>query len=350
MGGQTDFVIRTEDLRHDEILDLFVPTERDEQLLELMKSPTPLVIEGSRGTGKTLLLRVCEQQLLGRFDQDKVFPIYLSFVKGSLINTSDPQQFQHWMLARLSSRIIRSLRQKGFLASPSAAACVLAGGDLKKVGDASAFETLAIRYEELYKKPGIEIADLNLPDVEIFRDAIQDLCNDLGIRRFNIIFDEVAHIFKPEQQRQFFTMFRDLRCPYITCNAAVYPGVTSYGTFEATHDARTESLHRDVRGPSYREQMREIVFKQATSNLQSDIERNGKNFDALAYAANGNPRLLLKIVARSGRLRSAEVNAVLKEFFRDEIWSEHSNLAEKYSGHRELIDWGRELHPRHCNP
>jgi hypothetical protein len=101
----------------------------------------------------------------------------------------------------------------------------------------------------------------------------------------------------------------------MTCNAAVYPGVTSYGpSFEAVHDAQIESLNRDIHAVTYREQMREIVLKQSGSELQSDIEKNGENFDALALTVSGNPRLLLKTVALAGRLRSSDVQGVLKDF------------------------------------
>ena len=34
---------------------------------------------------------------------------------------------------------------------------------------------------------------------------------------------------------------------------------------------------------------------------------------------------------------------MLREFFREGIWSEHSSLSERYPGHRELIDWGRSF-------
>lgn len=344
MNGETDFIVRTEDIQLDKILDLFVPTSRDIQLIELLKSKSPLIIEGSRGTGKSFLLRVCEQQLLADFSTTRVLPIYVSFMQSSLLDTSNPQQFQHWMLAKLCSRILRALYQIGLLVRPSAASRLLAGDALETIGKRSKLDEIAAQYEESYNNPGVQIDDIAVPEVESFRDAIQDLCEELDIQRFNILFDEAAHIFRPEQQRQFFTLFRDLRSPYMTCNAAVYPGVTSYGaSFETTHDARVESLHRDIFEPGYRDHMREIVFKQATSELQSDIERNGENFDALSYAVSGNPRLLLKIVARAGRLRASDVQNVLKEFFRTEIWSEHSNLTEKYGGHKALIDWGRNF-------
>lgn len=58
---------------------------------------------------------------------------------------------------------------------------------------------------------------------------------------------------------------------------------------------------------------------------------------------SGNPRLLLKTIARAGKLRTSDVEKVLKEFYRNDIWSEHSGLAERYAGHRGLIDWGRQF-------
>ncbi|SIQ71106.1 hypothetical protein SAMN05880566_10579 [Janthinobacterium sp. TND4EL3] len=342
VNDSNSFVIRTEDLRPEEILGLFVPTERDLQLIASLKSASPMILEGSRGTGKSFLLRVCEQQQFAEYPTTQVVPVYISFVKSSLLSTKNDQQFQQWMLARLASRVLRTLYQLGLLAKPTASATVLAGGAVGVVGEETPLERIAQRFEDSFKKPGDLVDAGDVPDVESFKDAVEDLCGELGLRRINVLFDEAAHIFRPEQQRQFFTLFRDLRSPYMTCNAAVYPGVTSYGpSFEAVHDAQIESLNRDIHAPTYREQMREIVLKQSGAELQSDIERNGENFNALALAVSGNPRLLLKTVALAGKLRSSDSQAVLKDFYRNAIWAEHSALAERYPGHKELIDWGR---------
>ena len=351
MNDSKNFIFRTEDIRPEEILGLFAPTERDLQLVAALKSPSPVILEGSRGTGKSFLLRVCEQQQMADFGTARVVPVYVSFVKSSLLSSKNEQQFQHWMLARLASRVLRTLYQLGLLAKPTLSAGVLAGGKVGVAGEMTELEKVAERFEDSFKNPGELVDDRAIPDVESFKDSIQDLCDELGLRRINVLFDEAAHIFRPEQQRQFFTLFRDLRSPYMTCNAAVYPGVTSYGpSFEATHDAQIESLNRDIYATTYRDQMREIVMKQSEAALQSDIEKNGENFDALALAVSGNPRLLLKTVALAGRLRSSDVQGVLKDFYRNAIWAEHSALAERYPGHKELIDWGRTFVELHAIP
>jgi hypothetical protein len=43
------------------------------------------------------------------------------------------------------------------------------------------------------------------------------------------------------------------------------------------------------------------------------------------------------------KFNTTEVNKVIKDFYRVKIWSEHTELGEKYKGHQFLIDWGRDF-------
>lgn len=338
---QTDFYLRTEDIPPEDLTRLFVESSRDREVIERIKTRTPIVLVGSRGVGKSFILRVVEQELSTNFARDRVLPVYTSFNKSALLVSNDALQFQHYMLARICSRLLRSLSKHGVLTGSLGSVSILAGGPQQ--GDPGArMEEISRAYEESFQQPGLSVDRTGLPSVEDLRDAIEDLCEDLGIARIVLLMDEAAHAFRPEQQRQFFTLFRDLRSPQISCNAAVYPGVTAFGdTFQPTHDAAFVTLDRDVLEPEYINQMREIVERQATSTLASDIARNGENFAVLAYAANGNPRILLRTVAKAPRLNSAQVNDVIKDFYRTGLWAEHSGLPEKYPGHIPLVDWGR---------
>jgi hypothetical protein len=340
----SEFIFRTEDIKPEEILGLYVETAKDKRVVDLLKSANPVILEGSRGTGKSFLLRVAEAQLFTSFQTEQVLPVYLSFVKSSLLQTNDPQQFLQWMMAKLCSRTLRALHQRGLIIQSQPALSILSGGrDLLSTIE-TPIEKVASAFEESYRKPGQSVDSSGVPSVEDFKDGIEDICRSRNLKRIAFYIDEAAHIFRPEQQRQFFTLFRDLRSPFITCNAAVYPGVTAYGqTFQAGHDALIEQINRDVLDKEYLTNMREIVFKQADSALMADITTHGENFTALAYAVSGNPRLLLKTIARAGRLRASDVDKVLKEFYRTDVWSEHSGLAERYAGHRGLIDWGRQF-------
>ena len=205
---------------------------------------------------------------------------------------------------------------------------------------------IAIDYENSWKNPTQVIDTTSLPTIDSFKDAIEEICEELNIKRINLLIDEAAHIFRPEQQRQFFTLFRDLRSPYISCNAAVYPGVTSYGDiFQYAQDATFVDIDRDILADNYIDKMREIIEKQADSDssLLTQISRSKNNFEILAYASSGNPRFLLKTISRSPKMNSSQINDVIREFYRVELLAEHSNLSEKYPGHRGLIDWGRKF-------
>jgi hypothetical protein len=337
-----DFFIRTEDIENDALLELFVETARDREIVNALKSPKPVVLVGSRGVGKSFLLRVAGAELKLSFTTEKIFPVYLSFTKGSLVQFSQPHQFQSWMMAKMCNAIVRALAREGLFVQVPAQAAILAGEAISQIRRISRLEVIEEAFEGSWKSPDKVIDVASVPDVDQFKDAIEDICRQLGIRRIALLIDEAAHVFIPQQQRTFFTMFRDLRSPFITCNAAIYPGVTSFGeTFQPAHDATFMSVDRDVLSSDYVHNMREIVEKQADSEMQKAIARRGQQFATLAYAASGNPRLLLKTLDRAKGLSSAEVNEVFRTFYRTEVWAEHSLLAEKYPGHRRLIDWGR---------
>jgi hypothetical protein len=319
----SDLFYRTEDIKPDEVIEYFVETSRDRELINALKDRHPVVLSGSRGVGKSFLLRICEQELFGDQETTRILPVYLSFTRSSLINTSDPQQFQHWMLAKICSRILRTLQKHGFVIRSKDAITTLSGdrSDLSFKND-TRLETLTKSYEESWQDPPENLSTSGLPSIDDFKDAIEEICNEAKLNRINVLLDEAAHILIPEQQRQFFTLFRDLRSPYVTCKAAVYPGVTSYGdTFQLTHDATFINFERDVLGSDYVSTMREIVERQAQSDLLSSIKKRDKNFTLLAFAANGNPRVLLKTLDRVPRLTSHDINELIREFFRNDIWS-----------------------------
>ncbi|MEQ1948955.1 MAG: hypothetical protein ABL995_17320 [Bryobacteraceae bacterium] len=341
----SEFFYRTEDIPTDDILQYFVETKRDREIVNLLKARNPVVLAGSRGVGKSFLLRVAESELLAAFGKDRTFPVYVTFSKSSLINTKDQLQFQHWMLARICARLVRALSKAGLLGAAPAGLSILTGqSNAETVTLDTPIEKIAADFEASWKQPLESVNVDALPSVEAFRDAIEDLCGSLNIERFIVLIDEAAHIFRPEQQRQFFTLFRDLRSPCISCKAAVYPGVTSYGdTFQPFHDATMIAFERDILSPDYVANMREIVEKQSDSDIIRDIARHGQNFAILAYGATGNPRVLLKTLSRAPKLSGQATNEVIREYYRSDVWSEHSTLPDKYAGHRILIDWGRKF-------
>lgn len=339
----SEFIYRTEEMTPEQIENLYVATDTDNNIIKKLKSPTPVLLVGSRGVGKSFLFRVAEAQLNSNFSTDKILPVFITFRKASLIQTGNANQFQSWMLAKICSELQRALRRVGKLATINYSMGILLGNALKQ--PKSELEELTEKFESSWKKPGEIIDDSMLPSLDSFLNVVEDLCNELGVKRIVLFIDEAAHVFYPQQQRDFFTLFRDLRSPYIKCNAAVYPGVTVYGdSFEPLHDAMQISLNRSVMDDNYIETMKDMVLRQLTdSTLPTILSQRGENFSILAYASGGNPRHLLKTVELAGKLDSASVNKVIREYYRESLWAEHSNLSEKYSGYARLVDWGRDF-------
>lgn len=118
-----------------------------------------------------------------------------------------------------------------------------------------------------------------------------------------------------------------------------------YGdTFEPLHDAVQISLNRSITDSNYIGTMKEMVINQAKdSGLSALLSRRGENFSILAYASGGNPRHLLKTVEMAEKLDSVAVNKVIREYYRESLWAEHSSLSNRYMGYAKLIDWGRDF-------
>lgn len=335
----TDFKIRTENIKPNKILDYFVETSDDRSIIDRLKSDSPIILVGSRGVGKSFLMRVAEAELRDNFDNNRVLPVYISFTQGAILQLSSENQFYHWMLARICSATIRSLKKAGIL-TPNVTV-----GATKDKDDENYLSKLIAEFEGSWSNPLSESLDVSkLPSVDTFKEYIEDICDEAEINSINVYIDEAAHILRPSQQRQFFGLYRDINSPYINCSAAVYPGVTSFGDyFQPIHDAVFIDLNRDARGTGYIELMKNIVERQSDSTQVANIIRNGENFAVLAYAADGNPRLLLKTLTRAPAVSSREVDNVIKEFYKSDIWEEHSLLATKYSGFKGFIEWGREF-------
>lgn len=337
-----EILIRTEDIQLKDILSLFVETEDDRNIVNTLKGKMPCILVGSRGVGKSFLLKVTQAELKKEFDEKRVLPVYVSFISSPLLQGLQDKHFSAWMLSKIFSALIRELNKYGVSSFPN---LKLAGfAQIKCSADDlyAELENLLERLESAWSLPGVEINAASVPDAEQLKDAIEDVCEQAQITRIVLLIDEASHIFIPNQQRLFFSLFRDLRSPYLNCKAAVYPGVTTYGpNFQPTHDATMLNTERDVRSANYVNSMKDIALKQVSSSLTRQIEQYGRNFAVLAYAAHGNPRTLLKCLASGIKMNSSDINSYIKEYYRTEVWSEHSLLSQKYVGHRSLIDWAR---------
>lgn len=338
----SEFYLRTENIKPDELERLIVRSRIEDEILKQLISRNNLVIEGSRGTGKSFLMKYSARKLENEFDNYRILPVYVTFMASTLIHTSDPFQFRNWMVARALRELIKCCLKKGLVVSNYVS--TLLNADESSKNEISTLDSIVRAYEGSYKNPGNYVNSSLLPELNDIIDALNELCTSNNLNGIYFFFDEAAHIFRPEQQRQFFTLFRDLRSPYVTSKAAVYPGVTHYGdTFEAIHDAAFIKIERGITDPEYLWLMNEIVFKQIDESKARMISANKELFNTVIFLSNGNPRVLLKITDKLQKISTSDVDNLIRKFFRNDIWSEHTSLGEKFKGHKVLVDWGRKF-------
>ena len=337
----TEFYLRTESIKQTDIKRLSVVNAEDMSIIKALKSSEPCLLEGSRGTGKSFLMKVSEIEI--EEESPDSIPVFVAFNKSSLINTDDALQFYHWMLAKTLKALTNKLRKKGLSVSGYSAGLLSNDESNNSESVETNLKAIVKIFEESYKgQSSVDVS--SIPDIEDVKEAIENICTENSINRIYFFFDEAAHVFRPEQQRQFFNLFKDLRSPYIICNAAIYPGVTYFGdSFEVTHDCTYKKIERNIKDSDYLQYFKDIVFKQAAIELQEAFDHQRELFNTLALCSGGNPRMLLKTVQDLDRVSVPSVNSLIKEFYRSKIWTEHTELGEKYKGHQQIIDWGRDF-------
>ncbi|MAS93292.1 MAG: hypothetical protein CMO55_08855 [Verrucomicrobiales bacterium] len=285
-------------------------------------------------------MRVAEQEL---DEQSDILPVYVSFNISSLIDTEDPLQFYHWMLAKTLKALLNKLRKRGLSVSAESVS-LMSNHELENFNAVEIeLKQIVKGFENSYKNASAIEIDV-LPEIEDVKEAIESICYENMLGRIYFFFDEAAHVFRPDQQRQFFSLYKDLRSPFITCNAAIYPGVTHFGdSFEPIHDCIYKRIERDVRDETYISYFEDMVQKQSEDDFFSKLQTHRSLFQTLAICAGGNPRMVLKTIQDLAKFNTASVDQLVKDFYRNRIWAEHTELGEKFEGHKELIDWGRDF-------
>lgn len=339
----SEALIRTEDLTIDEINKLYVDTIVDRENIEALKSNQPLLLIGSRGTGKTMLMKKAESELTEEFSKKRILPVYTSFATSAVCESTNISKL---MVSKILISLRLKLKEQGIIVNGSIFKPIVN----EKINPVvKKLEWYIGRVSNLVDddNEGPYIDDENIvSNMDYFREFVKDLCEEFRIKKLIIMFDEACQIFAPMQQREFFNLFRALRSPIIVCKAAVYPGLVSYGTFQQFHDATTKKIERSILASDYIVKMREIVKNNYPNEYEKMIE-NGELLNTIIYCSNGNPRFLLKslnvILEKNNSVKASIVNDVIKEFYRATIWTEHTKLEERYNGHKNMIEWSRNF-------
>lgn len=342
----SDAVIRTEDLSPDEVKELFVETDCEREIIECLKSKQTILLVGSRGTGKTMLMKVAERELSDNFNKNRILPVFVNLSSCCIYHESN---ILNVMISRTLIALQKSLRDHGIIIKGKLFAPIISVDENPVIKQLEEYIKATSDTENTIQDNS-ETFDINdesiRKDIGLFKDFLSQICEAFNIKQIIILFDEACQVFSPKQQRIFFNYFRSLREYYIVCKAAVYPGIISYGNFQAFHDATVKKVERSIGSEDYISKMREIVRKNFES-YYLEISNQGELLDNVIYYASGNPRFLIKsineILSNNGKFKVSRVNDVIKEFYGTTIWAEHTKLSDMYLGHTDMINWARNF-------
>lgn len=348
---------RCEDLNYKQIKELSVLGPFETHIIATLKQPGAHLLEGARGVGKSMLLRLAEIEMDTNFQRDKRLAVYVSFKTSTVlegVKAGERDGFQLWVNAKILQALHAKLEQLDLIGRSGEA------DPYKRIfGISSVSKTRVFLEEKLYQlqklafasdkekalaEIGNEFLD-RVRDTGFLADVVKGVIAQFKLERVVFLFDEAAHTFIPSQQEIFFEIFKLIHGGAIAVKAAVYPSVTSYGrNFEPGHDAIVLSMDRFEPGQhgraSNRHHFREIIDKRIPPRgpLRKTIFSKGELLDLCVDLSTGNPRAFLHLLNRAldNGFSERAVMLAAQDFVDKELLPYHQNLSKrlpKYASH-----------------
>lgn len=209
-----NLVLAAEDFSPEDFKALHRFSKNDERVIAKLMAHGPVLLQGSRGSGKSALMREAADRLPLNGDAPGL-AIYLSLRHMPLLR-SVGDEYQRILCELLIERVRR----------------VLGGSEI--IFDAA-------------------------PTLASIQSGLTDLAQSMG-RRIVLMFDDAAHLGREASLADFFDVFRTLSNSAISCKATIYPGVTNFGTrFDVYNDATVVDIIRDEDQAGFAELFTEVV-------------------------------------------------------------------------------------------
>ncbi len=369
-----DYIVdRTESLSDDLIEELFV--DRNDNKISRLLDREQYLIEGSRGSGKTMLMKSAVIQAKKNFERDSVLAVWISFeqsyeIERIKILDSFADPFLQWTMGKILVEVIRELKslKPSYLDKFTSSLLNIFGkGDGNELFHNFDFHfNILEEYVNAIEKGDIKDnsqIDDKAPSMNLlnllgnplkFRDYLISLISDFNLSRLVLLFDEAAHVFNYDQQEKFFSFFKLLRNEKISCKAAVYVGLTNYGkNFERGQDAKEIKLSWSYKEPGDIKYIQEILKKRIQKydeHYWNKLTQNKDIIELICICSNGNPRFVFHIV---DQLENTDVftNRVLNyaniiKCIRTTIntkWSEFSTLSNRLLKYKDYIVQSQEF-------
>mgnify|MGYP001348717206 CR=1 FL=1 len=213
-NNEANLVLAAEDFEINQFRALHKFSSNDERVISKLMAHGPVLLQGSRGSGKSALMREAAERLLISTNAGAL-AIYLSLRHMPLLR-SVGDEYQRILCGLLVNKVKHVLKDTEFTfdASP------------------------------------------NLIEVQA---ALTDLSQRIK-KRIVLMFDDAAHIGREASLTEFFDIFRTLGSSSVSCKATIYPGVTNFGNrFDVYNDATVVDVIRDEHQPGFSKLFMDVV-------------------------------------------------------------------------------------------
>lgn len=304
---QFRFILAAEDCSPEHFDEIHIFSKYEEKIIRSLIAHGPVLIRGGRGSGKSALLIKAHNQI--KSSHNTIFSVYLSL--------------RHLPLLRSQGKDYEEIFCRLLLQSIS-----------QEIG-----------------KQQLEYFDLSVnPDVGEIQQALVKLSSTLK-KRVVLFFDDAAHIGRETSLAEFFDIFRTLSSSTVACKAAIYPGVTKFGTrFDVYNDATVIDITRDERMSDFGIFFEDVIkarYPQLLENTSSTLQKDNALAWFLGRSVAGNMRALVfacnKLTEDNNKISLDQLTQCLIYLASDYYWPLLEELAPKLGIYESLIEPSKEL-------
>ncbi|MEE3954135.1 hypothetical protein [Peribacillus frigoritolerans] len=315
-NGLVNLILAAEDFSPDEFIEYHHFFRYEDNIIKKLMAHGPVLLKGGRGTGKSTLLLEANRRLNNDDNGSNALGIYLSLRHLPLLRTRG-KQYEYELLKILIDKI-------------------------KDVADR--------RYNYEF---------MSSPEVYDVHRSLVAFSEEIG-KRIVLFFDDAAHIGREAALEEFFDVFRTLSSSKVSCKAAIYPGVTRFGTrFDIYNDATVVEINRREDQEGFGDFFYTIMQTRFSKQLAENNTSKDLSIDEMAaflgQAVVGNVRSYVKACSTlfnsSGSIGYTKLSEALLELSRDYYWPMIEEVKLKIGIYEALIEPAQdiaELIYQHC--
>lgn len=295
-----ELVLACEDFSQEDFEKYHCFYKYEENIISQLMAHGPVLLKGGRGTGKSALLMEAYRRLQS---STSACGIYLSLRHLKLLRTQGENYEKEFL--RILIDAINS---------------------------------------ESSKKYDYEFAS-ELDVYEVHNEIIK-FSEYIG-KRIVLFFDDAAHIGRETGLEEFFDIFRTLSSSAVSCKAAIYPGVTKFGTrFDVYNDAKVIDISRRYGQTEFKEFFYEVMKLRYWNKIEESKYFNSISAEEVAeflgIAVLGNVRSFIKgcsmLFEDEKKINYIKLSEVLLGLSSDFFWPMIDEIRYKIGVYEPLMD------------